>query len=131
MIDLSNYSCDKCSREFSRYCKHCFHTKDKAPTKFKRKKITGCQTPEYRCPTMPPAKPAKPKENVSNLAGICPYETPCGWCYKWDKKCDLKIGCENPMKQVEVLSIPVKSFKKPIDIPYIMPTEERRSQNEH
>ena len=22
----------------------------------------------------------------------CTYETPCGWCFKWDKKCDKKIG---------------------------------------
>lgn len=21
----------------------------------------------------------------------CIYETPCGWCSKWDKKCDKKI----------------------------------------
>ena len=21
----------------------------------------------------------------------CTYETPCGWCTKWDKKCDMKI----------------------------------------
>lgn len=21
----------------------------------------------------------------------CTYETPCGWCTKWDKKCDTKI----------------------------------------
>ena len=21
----------------------------------------------------------------------CVYETPCGWCAKWDKKCDRKI----------------------------------------
>jgi hypothetical protein len=21
----------------------------------------------------------------------CTYETPCGWCTKWDKKCDQKI----------------------------------------
>jgi hypothetical protein len=21
----------------------------------------------------------------------CTYETPCGWCSKWDKKCDRKI----------------------------------------
>ena len=20
----------------------------------------------------------------------CVYETPCGWCSKWDKKCDKK-----------------------------------------
>lgn len=22
----------------------------------------------------------------------CTYETPCGWCIKWDKKCDRKVG---------------------------------------
>jgi hypothetical protein len=22
----------------------------------------------------------------------CTYSTPCGWCVKWDKKCDKKIG---------------------------------------
>ena len=22
----------------------------------------------------------------------CIYETPCGWCSKWDKECDRKIG---------------------------------------
>lgn len=21
----------------------------------------------------------------------CVYETPCGWCSKWDKKCDRKV----------------------------------------
>ena len=21
----------------------------------------------------------------------CIYETPCGWCSKWDKKCDKKV----------------------------------------
>lgn len=21
----------------------------------------------------------------------CTYETPCGWCTKWDKECDMKI----------------------------------------
>lgn len=26
----------------------------------------------------------------------CIYETPCGWCTKWDKKCDRKIGYESP-----------------------------------
>lgn len=54
---MINYSCDECQREFSRHCKRCLHTADKVPTKFKRKKKTGCQTPEYRCPTMPPVKP--------------------------------------------------------------------------
>ena len=27
------------------------------------------------------------------LTGLCTYSTPCGWCCKWDKKCDKKIGC--------------------------------------
>ena len=27
-----------------------------------------------------------------NITGVCPYETPCGWCTKWDKRCDKKIG---------------------------------------
>lgn len=26
------------------------------------------------------------------LTRQCTYETPCGWCTKWDKKCDKKIG---------------------------------------
>ena len=25
----------------------------------------------------------------------CIYETPCGWCSKWDKKCDRKIYCKD------------------------------------
>ena len=38
----------------------------------------------------------------------CVYETPCGWCSKWDKKCDRKIPergqrteC-NPVDDVDV-----------------------------
>lgn len=50
----------------------------------------------------------------------CIYETPCRWCSKWDKKCDCKIGCENPTKSVETISIPVKNFNKPIDIPHTL-----------
>lgn len=26
----------------------------------------------------------------------CVYETPCGWCSKWDKKCDNKTSKEKP-----------------------------------
>lgn len=26
------------------------------------------------------------------LDPTCVYKTPCGWCSKWDKKCDRKIG---------------------------------------
>ena len=32
---------------------------------------------KHTTPVKPPKKP-------------CPYETPCGWCSKWDKKCDKK-----------------------------------------
>lgn len=31
-----------------------------------KKKKTGCETPEYRCPTMPPVKPPKPQTSGSN-----------------------------------------------------------------
>ena len=30
---------------------------------------------------------------MTNLTGTCQYSTMCGWCTKWDKKCDKKIGC--------------------------------------
>lgn len=29
----------------------------------------------------------------------CTYETPCGWCTKWDKECDRKIGNSTPPKK--------------------------------
>lgn len=29
----------------------------------------------------------------------CAYSTPCGWCAKWDKKCDKKIGCGDDKPQ--------------------------------
>lgn len=57
MIDLSNYSCDKCKRVGSWHCEHCWHTADKPPTRFKCKKKTGIQTPELRKPTTPPPPP--------------------------------------------------------------------------
>jgi hypothetical protein len=119
MIELSNYSCDKCAREFSRHCNHCYHTADKKPTRFKRKKKTGIQTPEFRKPTPPPPPPTsgsnahKPNPNYVPPASVkksCQYETPCGWCCKWDKKCDEKIGCESPS-----LPIPKSHAQKTID----------------
>ena len=88
---------------------------------FKRKKKKmGCETPEYRRPTLPPnpnlgyqptepisTKPPSPPTSGSNAVKpsnvgssvqrskqFCPYETPCGYCTKWDKKCDKKIGPE-------------------------------------
>lgn len=36
-----------------------------------------------------------------NISGICPYETPCHWCSKWDKKCDNKIsGCNSSSQHI-------------------------------
>ena len=35
----------------------------------------------------------------------CNYITPCGWCEKWDKKCDLKTGevnIELKLKELEL-----------------------------
>ncbi len=75
---------------------------------FKRKnKKTGVQTPELRKPTSPPPPPTsgsnavKPNPNYVPPASVkksCTYETPCGWCTKWDKKCDKKIGCSDDNK---------------------------------
>ena len=69
---------------------------------FKRKKKkTGVQTPELRKPIAPPppptsgsnaVKPPNVGSSVQRSKQFCPYETPCGWCTKWDKKCDKKIG---------------------------------------
>ena len=71
---------------------------------FKRKnKKTGVQTTEFRKPTHPPPPPTsgsnavKPNPNYVPPASVrpknepCTYSTPCGWCTKWDKKCDKKI----------------------------------------
>ena len=33
-------------------------------------------------------------KGLDPLTRQCTYSTPCGWCTKWDKKCDKKIGCE-------------------------------------
>lgn len=41
-------------------------------------------------------KPTPPKIG-SKIKKPCLYETPCGWCTKWDKKCDMKIeNTEHP-----------------------------------
>lgn len=45
----------------------------------------------------------------------CTYETPCGWCTKWDKKCDKKIperGLRTKMKPVDDADVK-KLFKEP------------------
>ena len=31
-------------------------------------------------------------QGLNPLTMQCAYSTPCGWCTKWDKKCDKKIG---------------------------------------
>lgn len=31
-------------------------------------------------------------QGLNPLTMECAYSTPCGWCTKWDKKCDKKIG---------------------------------------
>ena len=41
----------------------------------------------------------------------CIYEIPRHWCSKWDKKCDCKIGCKDPIKSVEASPLPVKNEK--------------------
>jgi hypothetical protein len=30
-------------------------------------------------------------QGLNPITMQCTYETPCGWCTKWDKKCDKKI----------------------------------------
>lgn len=37
-----------------------------------------------------------PPISVKSERETCPYELPCGWCTKWDKKCDRKIP-ESPI----------------------------------
>ena len=38
-------------------------------------------------------------EGLNPLTMQCTYKTPCGWCTKWDKKCDKKIGGGNDKPQ--------------------------------
>ena len=37
----------------------------------------------------------------------CNYITPCGWCEKWDKKCDLKVkeATQFKLKELELEKI--------------------------
>ena len=35
-------------------------------------------------------------QGTNPLTMQCTYSTPCGWCTKWDKKCDKNI--EEPVK---------------------------------
>lgn len=38
-------------------------------------------------------------QGINPLTGSCVYKTPCGWCAKWDKKCDKKIGSSQSSKE--------------------------------
>ena len=40
-------------------------------------------------------------QGTNPLTMQCTYSTPCGWCTKWDKKCDKKIG--EPTKPYDYL----------------------------
>ena len=33
----------------------------------------------------------------------CIYETPCGWCSKWDKKCDKLLDTNEQPQSIEIL----------------------------
>lgn len=35
------------------------------------------------------------RKQVQKVKTSCYYKTPCGWCFKWNKKCDSKIGKNN------------------------------------
>ena len=77
MINHSDYSCDKCTREASWLCKNCLRTAEKPPTRFKRKKKTGCETPEFRSKvSMPPVRPPKPPTSGSNAVKPNPNYVP-------------------------------------------------------
>lgn len=57
-------------------------------------------------------------QGLNPLTMQCTYETPCGWCAKWDKKCDKKIGCDShslPMPESHARKIinEIKSGKLP------------------
>lgn len=44
----------------------------------------------------------------------CVYETPCGWCSKWDKKCNKTCGNDNfPMPNITCNENPAKYVYTP------------------
>lgn len=34
----------------------------------------------------------------------CIYETPCGWCSKWDKECDKKIDIQKESTDIPCIN---------------------------
>ena len=60
--------------------------------------LTECKTPKFRKPA-PSPKPNPNYTPPSSVKTTCTYSTPCGWCTKWDKKCDKKpYNCEPSVK---------------------------------
>jgi hypothetical protein len=43
-------------------------------------------------------------QGINPLTGSCTYKTPCGWCAKWDKKCDKKIPEPPVINQYDYLT---------------------------
>lgn len=37
--------------------------------------------------------------DIGTIEIMCHYETPCGWCTKWDKQCNKKIECGDDRPQ--------------------------------
>lgn len=46
----------------------------------------------------------------------CIYETPCGWCSKWDKKCDKKIPERGQRAKIDVADDVMDDLSKKIFI---------------
>ena len=70
----------------------------------KRNKIRKSNVPpQYNPPPMPTVKTNPPNtgSSVQSPRKPCAYETPCGWCTKWDKQCDKKIENNNHAATVE------------------------------
>ena len=87
-----------------------------------------CKTPKFRKPTpapkpnpnyIPPSSVAKTSppnvgSSVQSPKKPCTYSTPCGWCTKWEKKCDKRIGGGNdaePRKKKDAALEYIKSGK--------------------
>lgn len=61
--------------------------------------LTECKTPKFRKPAPSP----KPNPNYTpppTVKRSCTYSTPCGWCTKWDKRCDRKPYKREPSVKI-------------------------------
>lgn len=57
-------------------------------------------------------------QGLNPITGLCTYSTPCGWCCKWDKKCDKKIGCGDDDKPQRGLRAKGNFINDAIDFSY-------------